>query len=501
MKKDINNKVVLCIFDGFGFKISKFYNPTFEAKFFFNLLKSNPHSLLKASGREVGLPEKQVGGSEVGHMTIGAGRVINQALNLINEAIFSGEIENKQDILEFVSQLKANGGVAHIIGLFSSGGIHSHKSHYLWAIRFMKKCGIEVKLHIFLDGRDTYPKDALKTLPLELKNSRLNLDDIGTIQGRKFAMDRDGNFDFTNKSIDAILNANADLKSVDPLKTIKDMYKKRIFDEEFPIVVMDSYKGASANSGFFIINFRSDRIVQTIGRLLEFDKNVLTMTNCGQEIDDKIKIIFRNENVKNSLGEIISDNGIRQLRLAETEKFPHITKFFNGGEERTFSLEDRVLIPTKREDGSGVIISPEMATPEITEELIKKIKSDKYGFICVNYASTDVIGHTGDFYMAETAIRILDNCIEKVYRQCLESNYTLIITSDHGNIETMMDKEMSPVKSHTFSLVPFIVISNDKSLRVVQKIKSLKDVAPTILDIMGVEKPIEMTGESLIYRI
>lgn len=489
-------KVLLCILDGLGFDISKFGNPTFEAKFLYDLLKHNPHTMLKTYGRSVGLPESQVGGSEVGHIAIGTGRIVKQYITVIDEDIASLEIEKSKDLLIFLNQLRFKNGCVHILGMFSNGGIHSHTSHYLWAIKFFKKNGVQVRLHIFLDGRDTIAKDALITLSKAISNGDIDVCDIATVQGRRIAMDRDNNLDRTELSISAILSADSTIKSNDPLKTISQFYEKDITDEDIPPFVMESYNGADDNDSFFIINFRTDRIIQTVEALLKHGKDILCMPSFNQKIDSQIGIIFKQNDIKNSLGEVISNNKIHQLRIAETEKYPHVTKFFNGGRTDPFDLEDRIFVKSNDIGGLG---APKMSSSKITEDLILAIKSDRYGFICVNYADTDVIGHTGNFDYAVLAMIEIDKCLRRLHEQCISSNYTLIITADHGNIERMINDDNTPNKCHTFSPVPFIIVSNDNhELKLTQHIRSLVDVAPTILEIMGIEKPIEMTGESLL---
>ncbi len=478
--------------DGFGYSKSEFGNATLEATNIMKLVNSENTVFLKASGESVGLPEGQFGNSEVGHLTIGSGRVLKQKLPRINDAIKNHEIENILLLNTFFKN--GENKVCHLMGLFSNGGVHSELNHFFWAIDFLRKRKIKIKAHLFLDGRDVGFRDAYSTLELALNQNKLNISEIATIQGRFYAMDRDKKLDRTAIAYDAITKGKAEYKSNDPLNIIQSFYDKGINDETIPPIIVNNYNGANKSDLFWMLNFRTDRIKQINKMILDKGFSLLNMVDCGEEIDSRAGSLFPTQEVSNTLGEVLAKNEISQLRIAETEKYAHVTYFFNGGKEIQYEKEDRILIPSpKVKDYSE---TPDMSANEITENLLKALEESKYQVIIANFANPDMIGHTGDFEATKQALRNLDIHIKELLQKAKETNYITILTADHGNAENMINEDGTPQKTHTCALVPFIVIPEIKPIK---KDGTLADIAPTVLHMLELEKPLEMTGNTLIY--
>lgn len=486
--------LILCILDGWGIANENKYNAIYQAKTpnYDSLIENFPHSLLSASSLEVGLPKGQMGNSEVGHMTIGSGRVIYHDLVCINQEL--EKIDQNQNLNAFADRLK--GKTCHLVGLLSDGGVHSHIKHINKISNYLTMQGIKVYIHAFLDGRDTSPKSAM------LYISKENEEKIATLAGRYYGMDRDKNWDRTLESYHAIVKPQKEGRFKTAVEAIKYYYEKGITDEFIPPSVIGNYGGACDGDGLFISNFRPDRAKQITSELIgktsfcedkiKFSE-VMTMSNYFEE--DSLTFVPRTQ-IKNTLSELVSHAGMRQLKIAETEKYAHVSYFFNGGREEAFPGEERILVNSPRVKTYNLV--PQMAAYEITEKLLGVVKSKKFDFIVINYANADMVGHTGDIRATIEAIEILDNCVGRLYREaCKLGGYEMIVTSDHGNAEYMYDCHTKlPSTAHTTNPVPFLVVSH----RVKQLMNgNLSNIAGTVLELLGIEKPQELE-ESLIYH-
>jgi 2,3-bisphosphoglycerate-independent phosphoglycerate mutase len=457
-------------------------------------MKSDDAILLDASGECVGLPAGQCGNSEVGHLTIGAGRILKQKLPLITDSIGSGELNKNEKLNDFLNSL--NGNACHIMTLFSNGGVHSDIGHFFWAIDYLRQKNVTIMAHLFLDGRDVAYRDALGLLEAALESGCLRLSEIATIQGRFFAMDRDNRWDRTRPAFDAIVHAKADSKTNDPTVLIRNFYDLDINDEVIPPFIVSNYKGASIDDGFWMLNFRTDRIKQILTLLQDDGFKVLNMVSCDEKIDSKATVLFEQKEVKSTLGEVVSRNGLRQLRIAETEKYAHVTYFLNGGMDVRYEGEERILIQSPRV--SDYSETPDMSSEQVSLDVIDAMKSTKYDLIIANFANADMIGHTGNFKAAKMALAFLDTHIRDIVAEAQCLGYTVILTADHGNAENMINDDNSIHKSHTCSKVPFILLSQSRDLSYRQSEGQLSDIAPTILNILGINIPREMTGSSLV---
>ena len=495
--------VVLCILDGCGIREEKDGNAFLNAnKPNFDYLWNNyPHSLLEASGTMVGLPDGQMGNSEVGHMNIGAGRIVYQPLELINESIENKTFFNNEEIINIINHVKVNDSKLHIMGLLSDGGVHSHINHLIALIDMLKEHNLKnVCYHLFLDGRDVAPKSAYKYIKiLEDKIKETNIGKIVSIHGRYYAMDRDNNYDRLKKSYDAIMYGDAP-RFLNAYDVINEAYNKEVTDEFIdPSIVNSGIVGN--NDGIITFNFRPDRLRQLFTCFTNVSKSkikckkvdnlkVLTMMPVTKEV--LCPYAFGNQNLSNTLGEVLYNNDLNQLRIAETEKYAHVTYFFDGGKERNYLGMNKILIPSSKV--ATYDLKPEMSADKITDTLIKELDKDLYDVVILNYANGDMVGHTGSYDSAIKAVECVDKCIGRLYNKLLEKDGTLIVTADHGNCDIMWDNNHVPVTSHTTSLVPFIITN--------EKIKlnngKLADIAPTMLEILGLEKPKEMTGNCLI---
>ena len=491
--------LLLCILDGFGERNETKGNAVKEAYMpNYNYLKKNyPFSLLDASGEAVGLPKGQMGNSEVGHSNIGAGRVLYGPLMRINNSIKDGSFFANKNILEAIK--KAKGHKLHIMGLLSDGGIHSHINHLMALLDLVKKQDIkEVYIHAFTDGRDTLPNVSIKYLDkLQDKLNKLKIGKIASISGRYYAMDRDNRWDRIKKVYDAIVCGNAKEYS-DYHTVIEENYSKGVTDEFIVPSLLDKNGLIEDGDSVIIFNFRPDRL-REIGMTLtnktfkEFEtKNIdislLTMMNVSHDV--KCTNAFEELKINNTLGEYLATLGYKQLRIAETEKYAHVTYFFDGGEEKTFKGEEKILIPSPHV--ATYDLKPEMSAYMITDRLLKEI--DNYDFILINFANSDMVGHTGNYTATVEALEVIDKCIGTIYKKVLEKDGIFILTADHGNSDYMIDDKGNAVTSHSISKVPFIVTLNDITL----KNGSLPDIAPTILTILGEKIPEEMTGDILI---
>jgi 2,3-bisphosphoglycerate-independent phosphoglycerate mutase len=504
--------IVLVILDGFGHSddpehnaIAKANTPNWDT-----LNKEYPNTLINASESHVGLPSGQMGNSEVGHINIGAGRVIHQDIERINLSI-----KNKSFFLEPVlnknfQSLKKNNKVLHIFGLLSDGGVHSHIRHFEAILLLAKQNNLKkVYIHAFLDGRDTPPKSAEKyTSSIEKSCKKYKTGELATLCGRFFAMDRDNRWERTEKAFNLLVHAKSQYKAKTSLHAIKEAYNRNETDEFISTTLISTnnrFEGIQNDDTIVFMNFRSDRARQITDAILNdtFDqfnrgpcpKNLsyFTLTDYDKK-QKKAQAIFKPILINNSLGQFISNQGKTQLRIAETEKYPHVTFFFNGGEENIYLGEDRILVPSPKVETYD--LKPEMSAYEVTDKLCEAIISQKYDVIICNYANGDMVGHTGNIDAAIKAIESLDNCIGKVSDAIKKNNGHMLITADHGNVELMMDEKNNQLHTqHTTNLVPFLYMGKQCSIN---KTGSLSDIAPTILYIMGEVPPKEMTGKTLI---
>nr|YP_009392835.1 phosphoglycerate mutase [Caloglossa intermedia]ARW61397.1 phosphoglycerate mutase [Caloglossa intermedia] len=509
----MNNKpispVVLAILDGWGhsektqgnaIKLSN--TPTMD-----KLWTSFPHSLLSASGKDVGLPDKQVGNSEVGHATIGAGRIIDQNLVRIQRSINNQEFFKNETIHNLCQQVCNNKSRLHIIGLCSDGGVHSHINHLKALLEITKQYDEEICLHLITDGRDTAPRNAaifVKDIIKQIKN--MSNTKICTISGRYYSMDRDCRWNRTEKTY-KILTENSNITDCsDCIEIIKNYYSQNISDEFIPPTRINNGK-ISDNDGILFFNFRPDRtrqILQCIakenfkGFAIKKIHNLKIVTFTKYDTLINTPVIFPDIHQTNFLGQIISSKGFKQLRIAETEKYAHVTYFFNGGIEEPFPGEDRQLVPSPKVETYD--LKPEMSAYQLTENLIQAIDRQEYKLIVINYANTDMVGHTGNLIATIKAVEIIDQCITQIYQKIQEVNGKLIITADHGNADYMLDENNKPCKSHSINFVPFILIQDGlkKSVSKIRPHGCLADIAPTILDILEINIPKEMNGQSLL---
>ena len=504
---------MLMILDGFGENPKKEGNAVKLAKTpnIDRLMKEYPNTKIAASGLAVGLPEGQMGNSEVGHTNIGAGRIVYQELTRITKSIENGDFFSNEELVKAMENCKKNNSKLHILGLVSNGGVHSHIRHLFGLLEMAKRRDIEeVYVHCFLDGRDTPPASAESYIQeLEEKMRKKGVGKIATVAGRFYGMDRDKRWNRIQKAYNAIVFGEGN-KSSQVINAIESSYQKEVFDEFVePTVITNGEKPvATIEDGDSVIffNFRPDRAREITRAIVdkefkEFEtKKMNTYFVCFTNYDEtmpNVHIAFKKEMIKNTLGEIVSKNGGKQLRIAETEKYAHVTFFFNGGEEKQYEGEDRILVPSPKVETYDM--KPEMSAYEVTQKVVEAINSEKYNCIILNYANPDMVGHTGSLSAAIKAVEAVDECVGKVITAIESQKANLIITADHGNAEQMIDyKTGEPHTAHTTNLVPLILISERENVKLREG--KLADIAPTLLELMGLEKPKEMTGESLIEK-
>ena len=511
---DQAKQVVLVILDGWGYSENPKYNAIANAKkpVWDRLWNQYPHTLIAASGEPVGLPEGQMGNSEVGHLTIGAGRVLYQDYLRVNRAIERGEFNQNPALLEAIEKAKVNQGAVHVMGLLSPGGVHSHELHLQAMMRLAVEQGVKnVYLHAFLDGRDTPPKSAKDSLlAMEKLTAELDGCRIASICGRFFAMDRDQRWDRVKEGFDLVAHGVSAFQAEDSVAALELAYQR---DETDEFVAATAIVGAGdervkiqPGDAVIHMNFRADRARELTQSLTEtefdrFDRgdfqpvdNFVCLTEFKESFG--LALAFPPVAIKNGFGQVLADLGKQQLRMAETEKFAHVTFFFNGGADQPWPGEERVLIPSP--DVKTYDLQPEMSAPEVTTALLKAIGSKQFDAIVCNYANSDMVGHTGDYDAAVKGIEALDACLEQVVEGVLNAGVELLITADHGNSELMFDdNSQQPHTAHTSNLVPLIYIGGEGSL---QESGSLADIAPTLLALMGMNQPKEMTGRNLIER-
>lgn len=504
--------LVLCILDGWGHRVEPEYNAIAQAKkpVWDRLMASCPHGLLEASSADVGLPGGQFGNSEVGHMNIGAGRIVYQTLPRVDRAIEEGKIATLPPLVEFIERLRASKGTCHLIGLISPAGVHAHQNHMVAFARIMAREEIPVRIHGFLDGRDTPPESAeFHFVRFQRRIKGLAGLKIATISGRYFGMDRDRRWERTKLVYDAIVKGwgqSAD----DPIAAILESHKIGISDEFVKPTVLGEYEGMKDGDGVLFTNYRADRIRQIVQALVdpEFDgferdkvikfADILGLAEYSERLNGFMGALFPAAELDNTLGKVVAEAGINQLRIAETEKYAHVTFFFNGGEERKFPGEERILVPSPKV--ATYDLKPEMSARELTDKLVEAVESNRFGFIVVNYANPDMVGHSGDLNAAVKAIEVTDECLGRLEEAVRKVNGILFITADHGNAEFMRDtRTRQPHTSHTHSLVPTVLVNGPAKISALKNGR-LADIAPTLVTLMGLKKPLEMTGQSLLVE-
>lgn len=498
----MNKPVILTILDGFGLRDDEYGNAISKAETpnFDYLWNNYPHSKLIASGEEVGLPCGQMGNSEVGHMNIGAGRLVYQPLELINSKIKDKTYENNNEISKLFEHVKKNNSTLHLIGLLSDGGVHSHINHLFALIDLCKKENIsKVYYHVFLDGRDTLPDSSMKYLKeLDNKIKEVNLGSIATISGRFYAMDRDNRWDRVELAYNNMVKGTG--KKYDNFKdAIINSYNDGVYDEFVEPILLNENGLIKENDGLLVFNYRPDRLRELFSALTnpnfsgferEFINNLKLVTMMPVSDEVICTNAFKLDDLVNTFGEYISDLGYTQLRIAETEKYAHVTYFFDGGIEKELKECKRILIPSPKV--ATYDMQPEMSAKEITDTLLKEI--DKFDVVILNFANCDMVGHTGSFDAAVKAVETVDFNLGRIYEKVKELGGTLLVTADHGNCEEMLDKEGNKLTAHTTNLVPFIICDN----KYILKNGKLGDIAPTMLTIMNEKIPKEMTGNCLV---
>ncbi len=504
-----NNKVALIILDGWGHG----KHPKADAlrlantPYIDSLYRDYPNSELVTFGEEVGLPEGQMGNSEVGHINIGAGRIVYQELARINKSIKDNELKDNPILKEAFEKAKSDNVAFHLMGLLSDGGVHSHINHLLALIDYAVDAGLKnICVHAFLDGRDTDPRGGARYLKQVIDHIQGKPVQIASIVGRYYAMDRDNRWERIKVAYDALIKGIGDT-SDNVLATLDKSYQNGTTDEfVMPILPKKNLEETRIKEDdvVFFFNYRTDRPRQITKALTQVDfveqemkklsLQFYTMTNYDASFGD-IKVVFEKEDLVNTLGEVLARESRSQIRIAETEKYPHVTFFFSGGQEAEYPNESRILIPSPKV--ATYDLQPEMSAQELTDAIIKRTKENPADFICLNYANTDMVGHTGDFQAAMKAAETVDACLKQLMEVLLENKYAAIVIADHGNSDTMINSDGSPNTAHTTNLVPCFYISNNNKKEDLQNGK-LADIAPTILKLMGITPPKEMTGNFLM---
>ena len=499
--------VVLCIMDGFGIRESKEGNAILSANTpnLTKLFKENPFTTIGASGLDVGLPDGQMGNSEVGHTNIGAGRVVYQMLVKISKSIEDGDFFNIDCLKAAVENCKKNNSALHCIGLLSDGGVHSHIEHLYGILELAKKNGLtKVFVHCLMDGRDVSTTSGVGFIKdLQAKMSELGVGKIASVMGRYYAMDRDFAWDRVEKAYAAMVYGEG-IQASDPVKAMEESYAKDVTDEFIVPTVVDKEGMIKANDSVISFNFRPDRARQFTRTFVDeafdgferkngfFPLNYVCMTQYDETMPN-VTVAFPPEELKMTLGEYLAANNMTQLRIAETQKYAHVTFFFNGGEEKTFEGEDRILIQSP--DVPTFDLQPEMSAYPVCDAVCEQILSGKYDAVILNFANCDMVGHTGIFDAAVKAVEAVDTCVGKVVKAATEIGGAVIITADHGNADYMYDEKGEPFTPHTTNPVPFCVVGYPCELREGGR---LADIAPSMLKILGLSQPAEMNGESII---
>lgn len=505
-----SNKAILIIMDGWGLGKVKSSDAIQNANtpFVSSLYAKYSNTTLTTCGEQVGLPDGQMGNSEVGHLNLGAGRIVYQELQRINVAVRDGSFFKNEVLLKAIRYSKENKKPLHLIGLVSDGGVHSHTNHLKALTTLCAQEGLtDVFVHAFTDGRDTDPKSGLGYVTDLQKHLNTSTGKIASVSGRYYAMDRDKRWERVKLAYDALVNGIGE-KATDALAAIQQSYGANVTDEFIkPIVITGSNQQPLAiikdGDAVICFNFRTDRCREITEVLTQTDfpdfgmkklsLNYTTMTEYDKTFKN-VNVVFENDNLNNTLGEILANNGKKQIRIAETEKYPHVSFFFSGGREQPFEGENRIMVPSPKV--ATYDLKPEMSAYELTDAIIPEIEKESADFICLNFANADMVGHTGVFSAAIKAVETVDKCVERVVTAAIEHGYTIFLTADHGNADYLINEDGTPNTAHTMNLVPLFIINKDFKGTI--KPGKLGDIAPTILTMMGLPIPAEMTGEVLV---
>lgn len=503
-----NGKVVLIVMDGWGKGTLNASNAIFKAKtpFISSLYKNHPHAELLTSGEDVGLPDGQMGNSEVGHLNIGAGRIVYQDLVRINLAIRDGSFLQQPVLLDAINYAKKEGRNIHLMGLVSDGGVHSHRDHLKSLCDLCHQHDFShVFIHAFLDGRDTDPKSGKRYVSDLMQHLTHSSGRIATLIGRYYAMDRDKRWERVKLAYDLLVHGNGKAFT-DPLEAIQSSYDENVTDEFVKPAVITDGQGpvASISPGDVVIcfNFRTDRcreITQVLTQtdipefnMARMDLHYVTMTNYDDSFQN-VNVVYDKDHLNKTLGEVVAENGKSQVRIAETEKYPHVTFFFSGGREEPFDRESRILVPSPKV--ATYDLQPEMSAKEVTDRMCEALSQSAPDFVCLNFANCDMVGHTGVFDAVVKAVETVDECVRRVVETGVKNGYSFLITADHGNADFMINADGTPNTAHTTNPVPvFLIDTHHRSIRNGR----LADLAPTVLQLMGIEQPDEMTGKSLL---
>ena len=505
--------VVLCVLDGWGHRRDPKDNAILDARTpnYDRLVASCPQGLIDASETFVGLPKGQMGNSEVGHMNLGAGRVAVPELPRIDKAIETGALARDEILTDLIATLKKSGGACHLLGLASPGGVHSHQDHLVALANTIAGAGVPVLIHALLDGRDMPPRSAHQCLAHIEKTLKSGLPiRFATVGGRYYAMDRDKRWERVAKAYEAIVDGKGE-KAQSPGDAVDSGYAAKLDDEFVLPTVIDGYAGIKDGDGLLMFNFRSDWARQILTALLDpvFDgfkrsrvvkfADAVGMVEYSAALNEFLKTLFPPEAIRMGLGETVARAGLKQLRIAETEKYAHVTFFFNGGEERQFDGEERILVPSPKVQTYD--LKPEMSAPEVTDKLVEAIGSGKFDLVIVNYANTDMVGHTGNLEAAIKAVEAVDGCLGRLMEAVKKAGGALFVTADHGNAEQMYDEQTHQKHTqHTLNRVPALLFNAPANIRSLNDGK-LADVAPTMLALMQLQQPREMTGHSLLSEV
>jgi 2,3-bisphosphoglycerate-independent phosphoglycerate mutase len=502
-----DKKVILIIMDGWGLGKVKSSDAIQHAKtpFVSSLYLKYPNSTLVTCGEAVGLPEGQMGNSEVGHLNLGAGRIVYQELQRINVAIKTGEFANNPTLLAAIDFAKKNNKPLHLVGLVSDGGVHSHINHVKALTTLCKEKGLQnVLVHAFTDGRDTDPKSGLGFLTALQQHLDTTTGKIATITGRYYAMDRDKRWERVKLAYDALVNGIGE-KTEDILGAVKKSYQDNITDELIKPIINSTIENTTIKNGDVVLcfNFRTDRCREITEALTQKDFTDFGMQKLNLHYTTitqydatykKVNVVFETDDLKNTLGEILQQHNKKQVRIAETEKYPHVSFFFSGGREKEFVGEKRIMVQSPKV--ATYDLQPQMSAYEVTDAIVKEIETNPTDFICLNFANADMVGHTGVWNAVIKAVETVDACVEKVVTAALKQDYTVFILADHGNADYEINEDGTPNTAHTLNLVPFFIVDNNWHGKI--KNGKLGDIAPTILTVMGLPVPKEMSGEILI---
>ena len=506
--KQTRRPVMLAILDGWGWRDDPADNAVRQARTptFDRLWAAGPHALLHTSGRDVGLPPGQMGNSEVGHLNIGAGRVVMQDLPRISDAVASGEIARMPALVNLIQRLKQTGGTCHLIGLVSPGGVHSHQDHAAALARIVADAGVPAAMHVLTDGRDTPPQSAKEDLERLLAALPPSVP-VATVSGRYYAMDRDKRWERVKKAYDAIVEAQGPTFP-NARAVITDAYSNKLYDEFIMPSVVGAYRGMRDGDGVLCFNFRADRVREILdaildpkffgfARLRKLDvAAAVGMAQYSENLDALMQTMFAPQSFPNILGEVVAAAGRTQVRMAETEKYPHVTYFLNGGREEPYVGEAHIMVPSPKV--ATYDLQPEMSAPELTAKAVEAIGSGKYDLIVLNFANPDMVGHTGSLPAAIKAVETVDTGLGKIANAIQKSGGAMLVTADHGNCEMMRDPETGgPHTSHTTNPVPLLLVGGGNASLAEGR---LADLAPTLLELMGLQKPAEMTGMSLLRK-